>query len=291
MVSLTRYRKERRRGKRLMSTATVLMMVLLAAIGLVSLLAPWVAPYHFDHQDYSKILAPPVWADGGSWSNVLGTDGLGRDVLSRVIYAGRVSLFVGFAGVVVGGSLGVFAGLVAGYHGGKLDAIVMRLADVQLAFPYLLLAISVIAAFGTSLTILVGVLSLRSWVTHARLVRGETLSLKEQDYVKGSRAVGAGHMRLMIRHILPNVVPSVIVLATATLAQLIILEATLSFLGLGVPPPAPSWGGMLSEGRSLLSTAWWLSTVPGIAIMVVVLIVNVLGDRLRDVMDPKAMKR
>jgi len=225
--------------------------------------------------------------DGGSWAHPLGTDTLGRDVVSRLLYGARVSLSVGFSAVILAGTLGVALGLVSGYYGGRLDDALMRLGDVQLAFPALVLAIAVLAVVGSGLGNVVLVLGVTGWVTYARIARGETLSLRHREFVEGARALGARDTAILWRHVLPNVLPSITVVATFSVARTIIAEASLSFLGLGIPPPAPSWGAMLDEGRNYLTTGWWLALFPGLAILAVVLGINVVGDWLRDTLDPR----
>lgn len=259
-------------------------IVLLALV--VATFAPLIAPHGYDDQDLDRSVQPPVGA-GGSWRNVLGTDQLGRDMLSRIIFGARTSMSLACAGVLLAGTLGAFVGLVSGYFGPRLDAMIMRVADVQLSFPYLLLAIAIMALLGTSLVNLVAVLVLRSWVVYTRLVRVSVLSMKEREFVTAARALGLGSWRILLRHLVPNVAAPVIVVSTLQLAELIIVEASLSFLGLGVQPPMPSWGSMVSQGRDYLTSAWWLVTFPGLAIITTVLGTNLLGDALRDVLDPR----
>jgi peptide/nickel transport system permease protein len=250
-------------------------------------LAPALAPTDPARNDLLARLTPPAWMAGGSWAHPLGTDTLGRDVVSRLLYGARVSLIVGFSAVVLAGVLGVLLGLVSGYYGGRLDDALMRLGDVQLAFPALVLAIAVLAVVGSGLGNVVLVLGVTGWVTYARIARGETLSLRHREFVEGARALGARDAEILWRHVLPNVLPSITVVATFSVARTIIAEASLSFLGLGIPPPAPSWGAMLDEGRNYLTTGWWLALFPGLAILAVVLGINVVGDWLRDTLDPR----
>jgi peptide/nickel transport system permease protein len=261
--------------------------VIVAATSLAAL-APALAPADPIRNNLPDRLTPPMWVDGGSREHPLGTDALGRDVASRLVYGARVSLVVGFSAVVIAGALGVVVGLVAGYYGGRPDDLLMRLGDVQLAFPALLLAIAVLSVLGASLANVVLVLGVTGWVTYARIVRGETLSLKHRDFVEAARALGARDGDIVRRHILPNVLPPISVVATFSVARTIIAEASLSFLGLGIPPPAPSWGAMLDEGRNYLTTGWWLALFPGLAILAVVLGINLVGDWLRDALDPRA---
>jgi peptide/nickel transport system permease protein len=255
---------------------------------LVALFAPALAPNAYDDQNVMGRLKPPL-STGPPGGRVyrLGTDPLGRDVLSRIIYGARASVSVALAGLVIGGGLGSLLGLLAGFGGRGLDALVMRLVDAQLAFPSLLLAIAVIAALGTSLWTLLAVLALRSWAVHARTLRSAVLVIREQESVTAARALGAGPMRVAFKEILPNALAPLIVVATAQLGALILLESTLSFLGIGLQPPAPSWGSMLSSGRPYMTVAWWVAAVPGVAILIAVLGANLLGDGLRDALDPR----
>jgi peptide/nickel transport system permease protein len=262
----------------------------LAVIGLsavLAVLAPALAPADPARNDLLARLTPPAWMDGGRWDHPLGTDTLGRDVVSRLLYGARVSLVVGFSAVILAGALGVALGLVSGYYGGRLDDVLMRLGDVQLAFPALVLAIAVLAVVGSGLGNVVLVLGVTGWVTYARIARGETLSLRHREFVEGARALGARDTAILWRHVLPNVLPSITVVATFSVARTIIAEASLSFLGLGIPPPGPSWGAMLDEGRNYLTTGWWLALFPGLAILAVVLGINIVGDWLRDTLDPR----
>jgi peptide/nickel transport system permease protein len=262
-------------------------LAVVAASILLATVAPALAPADPVRNDLLARLAPPAWVEGGSWQHPLGTDTLGRDVVSRLLYGARVSLIVGFSAVVVAGVLGLGLGLAAGYYGGRVDEALMRVGDVQLAFPALVLAIAVLAVVGSGLGSIVLVLGVTGWVTYARIARGETLSLRHREFVEGARALGAGDAAILWRHVLPNVLPSITVVATFSVARTIIAEASLSFLGLGLPPPAPSWGAMLDEGRNYLTTGWWLALFPGLAILAVVLGINVVGDWLRDTLDPR----
>jgi len=261
--------------------------LVMAVVVLLALLAPVLAPHSLTAFDLLHRLAPPIWDAGGDWSHPLGTDALGRDVLTRILYGARTSLGVAGVAVLVAATVGILLGLAAGYAGSWADALIMRLADVQLSFPYLLLAIAVMAFLKPSLVNLVIVLVLRSWVVYARLIRVVTLSARERDFVVAARALGGGGARIVFRHIAPNVVGPAIVVSTFQIAELIIVESSLSFLGLGVQPPTPSWGGMVSEGRDYVSSAWWLSALPGLAIVVTVLGANLSGDALRRSLDPR----
>jgi peptide/nickel transport system permease protein len=261
--------------------------LVIAASALLAALAPALAPTDPVRNDLLARLTPPMWMDGGSVRHPLGTDTLGRDVVSRLLYGARVSLLVGFAAVLVAGVVGVALGLMAGYYGGRLDDLLMRLGDVQLAFPVLVLAIAVLSVVGASLANVILVLAVTGWVTYARIARAETLTLRHREFVEGARALGARDATILWRHILPNVLPPITVVATFSLARTIIAEASLSFLGLGIPPPAPSWGAMLDEGRNYLTTGWWLALFPGVAILALVLGINLVGDWLRDALDPR----
>ena len=265
-------------------------LVVIAAAVVVAAFAPALAPSDPVKNRLLDRLTPPMWAQGGSARYPLGTDTLGRDVLSRLLHGARISLIVGLAAVLVAGVVGVGLGLVAGYRGGWADDLLMRLGDIQLAFPVLLLGVAVIAVLGASLANMILVLGASGWVTYARIARGETLSLKERDFVAAARALGAPASHVVARHLLPNVLPSLMVVTTFSVARTIIAEASLSFLGLGLPPPAPSWGAMLDEGRNYITTGWWLALFPGLAILLLVLAINLCGDWLRDALDPRMEK-
>lgn len=259
----------------------------LALIACLALLGPLVVPHDPDAQDLTLRLRPPVWSPDAVPGFLLGTDELGRDVLSRVIYGSRVSILVGLTATLVSGVLGTAAGLVAGYLGRTSDQVLMRLADVQLAIPALLLALAVIAALGPGLGRVILVLGVTGWVAYARVVRAEVLTLRSREFVSAAEAIGVGRFRIMFRHLLPNVSAPVATVATLQVASVIILEASLSYLGLGVPPSIPTWGGMLNEGQVHLGSAWWIAVFPGFAIMLTTLSINVVGDLLRDVSDPR----
>ncbi|HXX39765.1 MAG TPA: ABC transporter permease [bacterium] len=283
-------RRRRRRYWRRLTRDPVLFfgMLIVGVVVCVAALAPAIAPRPYDDELPARRLLAPF----SSYNHqlfVLGTDQLGRDVLSRIIYGARVSILVGTVGVVTGAVLGVGVGLVGGWFEDWRSTLLMRLADIQLSFPYLLLAIAVMAVLGPSLLNLVIVLGLRTWVGFARVVRGSVLATKPLEFIEAAQATGAATPYILLRHILPNVIGPIIVLVTLEFANLILLEATLSFLGLGVQPPFPSWGTMLSEARDYLFTDWWLSIPPGVAIMLTVLGANLLGDGLRDILDPKLM--
>jgi peptide/nickel transport system permease protein len=257
-----------------------------ALLALVAAAAPLLAPEDPIRQSLRGRLSPPTWEGTDGRAHLLGTDHLGRDVLSRVIYGSRVSLVIGFSAVLVGGILGSAAGLMAGFAHRRLDAIIMTLADAQLAFPFILLAIGIIAVLGPSFPTLVVVIGLSGWVSYARILRAQVLVVRSREFVEAIQALGGSFVRIVLRHVLPNVLSSIVVIATLELARAIVLEATLSFLGLGIQPPTPSWGGMVQDGREYLDSAWWISTFPGVVLMITSIVVSRTGDWLRDVLDP-----
>ena len=258
---------------------------MLLVLVLASVFAPLLAPADPIRAGFATRVRPPsiLGYDSGF---ILGSDNLGRDVLSRILYGGRISLWVAAQGVIGAGIVGVALGLISGYVGGWLDDLIQRIVDVQLSFPVIILAIAFIAVVGTSQAALVGVLMVSGWVIYARTVRASVLAVKHNDYVQAAHALGASGTRIVVRHLLPNVTAPIIVVATVQLATMLLLESGLSFLGLGIQPPTPSWGKMLAEGRDYLGNAWWLSTMPGIAISLAVLGANLLGDGVRDLLDP-----
>lgn len=255
-------------------------LVLALALIVVALAPQWFSPYDPNAISLSDILKPP------SAAHWFGTDQLGRDLLSRVIWGSRISLYVAFCAVLIAGIFGSLFGIAAGFLGGWVDAVAMRLADIQLALPAVILALVLVGAIGFSVFNLVIVLSLANWARFARVTRSEALSLRSRDFVLLARLAGASRFRVMFAHIVPNVVNTFIVLATLDIGTIIILEATLSFLGLGVQPPTPSWGAMIADGRGYLETAWWICGIPGMVLMVTVLLANQLGDALRDRLSP-----
>jgi len=263
----------------------VIVVVVLA----VAILAPWVSPYDPAKQNITQRLLPPAWMDGGSTDHLLGTDTLGRDLLSRVIHGSRVSLFIGVVAASISALVGVSLGLLAGYARGHVDAVISRMCDMQQAIPFLVLAIAVAAMLGPGLVNLILVLVVTTWVTFFRVVRGESLSVREEQYVWAARSIGSSDLRIMARHVLPNVMASIIVVGTLLIANMIIFEASLSFLGLGVPSSIPTWGRIVSDGREYVDTEWWIALFPGLAILVTVIGVNLLGDWLREVLDPKGV--
>jgi peptide/nickel transport system permease protein len=271
-------------------TGTVGFLIVLSIV-FISIFAPYIAPHDPAQMNPSVMLKPPVWMEGGEEGYILGTDNLGRDLLSRILYGSQISLLVGICAVIVAGIIGVAVGLIAGYYGGFLDNALMRIVDAFLAIPGILFILVVIGVFGPSLITLILVLGATNWVTYARVVRGEVLSIKEREFVKAAKSIGTRHRKIILQHILPNVFSSFIVISTLSVATTIILEASLSFLGLGIQPPTVSWGGMLSAGRNYLATSWWVATFPGIAITITVFGIIFLGDWLRDVLDPRSQGR
>lgn len=253
----------------------------------MALFAPLLAPFDPAAGDATERLRPPDWGE----KHILGTDGLGRDVLSRAIYGARVSILIGLTVVLISTVVGVILGLISGYFGGWLDGVIQRIVDVLLAFPYLVFALALMAAFGPGLFNLFLALVYKEWVTPCRVIRAEVLAAKHQDYVQAARACGAGWWHIVLRDLLPNVISSVLVVATLRVAWVVIMEASLSFLGLGVQPPTPSWGSMVADGRDYISRAWWISTFPGAALLLLALGINLLGEGLRDALDPKLARR
>ncbi|HXA94102.1 MAG TPA: ABC transporter permease [Candidatus Dormibacteraeota bacterium] len=261
--------------------------ILLALTVLASVFAPVLASSDPVKPSYSRRLAPP-WGIGGTSAHVVGTDNLGRDILARLLHGGRVSLTLAAISVVIAAAVGIVVGLVAGSGGERVDAFLMRLADVQLALPVIMLAIAIVAVVGTSPAALVGVLALSGWVLYARTVRANVLTIRRLEYVEAAYTLGASDVRIIVRHILPNTLAPILVIGSSQFATMVLLESGLSFLGMGIQAPRPSWGLMLAEGRDYLSNAWWLATAPGIMISLVVLGANLLGDGLRDLLDPRA---
>lgn len=262
--------------------------VILLVVILIAVFANVLAPHDPIKVDPANSLIPPVWQSDGTSQHILGTDNLGRDILSRVLVGSRVSLIVGFFSVILAGVIGLIIGLVAGFYGGWIDNILMRIVDSFLSIPSILFVLVLLAVFNPSVTVLVIVIGITNWVIYARMARGEALSIKEKDFVKASRAIGTKNGTIMFKHILPNLMPSFIVISALSVATTIILESSLSFLGLGIQPPDISWGAMLTDGRDYMATNWWLSTFPGLAITITVLGIMFLGDWLRDVLDPKS---
>lgn len=271
-----------RRNRLAMASVIVVMIFVIMAIA-----APLIAPQDPNATDLFRRLQPPAWAAGGDWAFPLGCDGLGRDILSRIIYGARISIFIGLAVIILATGVGILAGLAAGYFRGWVDVLIGRVVDILLGFPYLIFAIGLMAMMGPGLMNIVLALAYKEWVIPCRVVRGETLAVRELEYVEAARALGAGSRHIMWREILPNILSPVIVVSTIRMANVIILEASLSFLGLGVQPPTASWGSMVSDGRAFILEAWWVSTFPGLAILLLVLAINVASQGLRDAFDPR----
>lgn len=262
-------------------------LILMIVLVIPAIFAELIAPYDPVENSLRDRLMPPFWMEGGSTDHILGTDKVGRDILSRMIYGSRVSVIIASISIVVGGIIGTSLGVIGGYFGGWVDSIIMRVVDISLSIPIILLGLVLVAALGPSKSTVIIVVVILLWSRYARLARGETLAVRTQDYVARARVSGASHTRIMMYHIFPNIFNSIVVLATLQVGFVIILEATLSFLGAGIPRPTPAWGLMVADGRALVVSAWWLAFFPGIAIMLVVLSMNLLGDWLRDKFDPK----
>lgn len=265
----------------MLSTLVILIFVMMAVA------APLFAPHDPNETDLFRRLQPPGWMEGGEWSYVLGCDALGRDILSRIIYGARISIFIGVVVILLATGIGILAGLAAGYLRGWTDIALSRLVDILLGFPYLIFAVALIAMMGPGMQNILLAMLYREWLFPFRVVRGETLAAREVDYVEAARALGASNRHIMWREILPNILSPVIVVSTIRMANVIIMEASLSFLGLGVQPPTASWGSMVADGRSFMLEAWWVSTFPGLAILALVLAINVASQGLRDAFDPK----
>ena len=260
---------------------------IVAVFVVAAVLAPLLSPADPYEQSLRNRFRPPAWEAGGSWAHPLGTDRLGRDMLTRIMYGARVSLAVGVLAVFLAGTVGAGIGLVAGYYGGRPDAVLMRITDATLSFPVILLALILAVTVGPSFLNVVVAISVILWARYARVIRGEVLSLMERDFIAQARIAGAGAGRIIIRHLAPNTFNTLVVLLTLQIGYVIIVEASLSFLGAGIPPPTPAWGSMIAEGRDFVTSAWWVSSLPGLAILLVVLAFNLLGDWLRDTLDPK----
>ncbi|MDX3234358.1 ABC transporter permease [Streptomyces sp. ME03-5709C] len=275
-----------RRNHVAQAAVAVLCLVVIVGLG-----APLLAPHDPQAQDLTHRLMAPFWMHGGSADHLLGTDQLGRDVLSRVLYGTRISLLVGVSATVLSGVIGTLFGMLSGYFGRWVEVVLMRVADVQLSFPTILLALVIVAVLGPDLWFVVLVLGATGWVSYARVIRAEVMSLRSREFITAARAAGTGDLHIMWRHLRPNVTAPLLTIATLQIAAMIIAEASLSYLGLGVPPTIPTWGGMLSDGQLYIRTAWWVSVFGGGAIMLTTLSINVVGDMLRDTADPKAYRK
>ncbi|WP_020614849.1 ABC transporter permease [Paenibacillus daejeonensis] len=266
--------------------------VILVLVALTALLSVLLAPYDPTLLNARNRLVPPFWSDGGSMAHILGTDHLGRDILSRIIYGSQITLLVSGASVIISAVIGITLGVVCGYYGGGwFDAIVMRVVDANMAIPNILFMLVIVGVFGTSVPTLIVVLGITGWIAYTRLIRAEVLSLKEREFIRAARSIGTRDRTIMRKHILPNLISTCIVVSTLSVGGNIVLEASLSFLGLGIQPPIVTWGYMLNEGRDYIATSWWIATFPGVAIAVTVLGILFFGDWLRDVFDPKAQGR
>lgn len=267
--------------------APIFSVTILVILVITAIVGPLLAPHDPTMPSLAYRLKPPFWQQGGSISHMLGTDSVGRDVLSRIIYGARVSLSCAILALLAGAAIGATIGLISGYFGGPVDSVLMRAADIALAFPIILFALLFAVIRGPSFTNVVVAIGLALWARYARVIRAEVLSLKQRDFIAQSRIAGCSTFRIIVRHLLPNVANTLTVLITLQIGWVIILEASLSFLGAGIPPPAPAWGSMVADGRGYLTSAWWISLFPGIAILLTVLCFNLLGDWLRDTLDPK----
>ena len=262
----------------------------LAIIGLIvftATFAPLLTPYSTTKPSLAERLTPPVWDAEGSWDHPLGTDALGRDMATRLMFGGRVSMLVAILTLILGGGIGTAIGLFAGYYGGRLDSVLMRIADSTLAFPIILFAILLVVTLGASMANVVIAIALVLWARYARVIRGEVLALRERDFIARARVAGCSDLRILLVHLFPNTANTLLVLLTLQVGWVIIVEASLSFLGAGIPPPTPAWGAMVADGREYVDTAWWVSAFPGVAIMLTVIAFNLVGDWLRDALDPK----
>ncbi len=266
-------------------------MAMIALLILTAAAAPLVSPHAPTAQDLRARLVPPVWDANGSWKHVLGTDHLGRDVLSRVIHGSRVSLTVGAAVVLIAGTFGVVLGLIAGYCGGRIDSVIMRWIDTQVAFPGLLIALIILAVIGPSMLTVILVLSLNGWMVYGRLTRGAVLSVRQTPYVEAAEMIGCSAVRVVFRHILPNLTSPLLTLAILEFARIVLAEAALSFLGMGIQPPATSWGLDVATGKNYMFRAWWLVTFPGVAISLTVLAVNLVASWMRLISDPQEREK
>jgi len=254
---------------------------------LIAIFAPFIAPHDPLKASIINRLRPPFWIDGGSITYLLGADEIGRDILSRIIYGSRISILVGLVTVGISGFIGTLLGSFAGYYRGRFDAILSRFADLLLSFPYLIFAIFLMSIVGPGFFNLIVILCFKSWVNFFRLSRGEMISEKTKEYVEAAQALGVSDIKIIFKEILPNIIHSILVLATLRVGYFIILEASLSFLGLGIQPPTPAWGSMINAGRAYMLSSWWVSTIPGIALLILVLSINLLGEGLRDILDPR----
>lgn len=279
----------RRSPWRLLRTLTPLqwlLLTILTSIVLAAILAPWIAPYNPEKNDLLARLQPPFWANGGGSAHLLGTDQLGRDLLSRLVFGARVSLIIAAIGTLLGAALGALFGLVAGFTRGALDDLIMLIVDAYISLPFIIIALAVVAVLGSSFAVITFLAIVAGFASYTRVTRGLALQITEQQYILAARSLGAAKPRVLFRHALPNTVAPLIVLTTMEMSGIILMEASLSFLGFGIQPPTPAWGLMVNEGREYLHTAWWIGVFPGVAIMLLATSISLLGDWLRDVLDP-----
>ena len=281
------FRQRSRQAAETLRRAPLIPLFIIVVVIFTAMFAPLLTPHSTTAPSLADRLTPPVWQEGGSWEHPLGTDALGRDLGTRLMYGGRVSMLVALFTLAIGGGIGTAIGLVSGYFGGRIDAVLMRSADSTLAFPIILFAILLVVAVGPNMANVVIAIALVLWARYARVIRGEVLSLRERDFIARARVAGCSHFRIVMFHLFPNTVNTLLVLLTLQVGWVIIVEASLSFLGAGIPPPTPAWGSMVSDGREYVDTAWWVSAIPGIAIMLTVVAFNLFGDWLRDTLDPK----
>ena len=279
--------KLRKFYKKLRDLPLLWVSILLVVLVIPAIFAPIIAPHDPYEGDIANRLDVPVWYEGGSWDHILGTDRQGRDLLSRLIYGSRIAMFVSMTALLISATIGTTLGLLSGWYGGWVDHIIQRIVDIKSSIPAILLALIFVSIFGPSIFIAISIIAIFLWNRYTRLIRAETLSLRNQDFVARARVNGATTTRIILKHILPNVGNTLIVLATLEVGTVIILESTLSFLGVGIPRPIPAWGVMVSDGRNYLAVAWWIAILPGVGIFLTVLSLNLFGDWLRDHLDPK----
>ena len=277
---------ERSRSRITKRYPVVALAILLLVLVIPGLFAPWIAPHDPFAGGLGSRLKPPVFA-GGTWEHVLGTDRAGRDILSRIIYGARISILIALVGIFAGGVVGTALGLIAGYYRGWTEIVIMRLVDISISLPSVLIALALAATIGPSFTSVILIVAVLLWAVFARQIRGAVLTIREMDYIARARVAGCSNARIILVEILPNVANTLIVLVTLQVGFVILLEATLSFLGVGLPRPTPAWGLLVADGRELVVVAWWVALFPGLAIMLAVLSLNLLGDWLRDRLDPK----
>lgn len=286
-INEAKIEKKMERKRKLSRLMLIIPVIILTLLVLSTIFAPLIAPYSPTEIAMTDRLQPPVFLDGGSTKHILGTDSLGRDVLSRIIYGARISLTFSLSVIIITGTIGTILGIVSGYFGGRIDGFIMRLTDTALSIPGILIAIILAVGLGPSLKTIIIASSILGWAGYARVIRGEALRLREADFVAQARIIGSSKARIMLKHIFPNVINPLIIIATMSVGVMILIEATLSYVGAGIPPPNPSWGSMVNDGRNFLATAWWISFFPGFCIGLIVLSCNYLGDWIRDKLDPR----